>query len=94
VACSTVATSGFLMSTPKDHDARANGDRTFFGNATISNLEYVLPHNPTCRQFSYRCARLHTKQREFHELLHHGYGLGRSVVSQKRLSCGGHKKSR
>jgi len=46
VACSTVATSGFLMSTPKDRDARASGDRTFFGNATISNLEYASPARP------------------------------------------------
>jgi hypothetical protein len=35
VACSTVATSGFLMFTPKDHDARASGDRTFFGQSGV-----------------------------------------------------------
>jgi hypothetical protein len=46
VACSTVATSGFLMFRPEDHDARASGDRTFFGNATISNPEYASPAQP------------------------------------------------
>jgi hypothetical protein len=92
VACSTVATSGFLMFRPKDHDARASGDRTFFGNATIRST--LLPHNPACRQFSYRCAKLRTTQREFHKLHHHRYGFSRSIVSQKGLGCGGHKKGR
>jgi hypothetical protein len=46
VACSTVATSGFLMSTPKDRDARTSGDRAFFGNAMISNPEYASPARP------------------------------------------------
>jgi hypothetical protein len=35
---------------------------------------------------------LHPKQREFHELHHHRYGLGRGVVSQKGLGCGGYQK--
>jgi hypothetical protein len=29
------------MFTPKDHDARASEDRTFFENAMISNPEYA-----------------------------------------------------
>jgi hypothetical protein len=33
-------------SRPKDHDARASGDRTFLGNATISNPEYASPAQP------------------------------------------------